>query len=51
MLPEQQDILWTFLSLAFTAYALYVFIAVIKECREREDVNTTLWGGVFGAFL
>ena len=51
MLPEQQDILWTFLSIAFTVFALYVFVNVVKHCREREDVNTTLWGGVFGAFL
>ena len=51
MLPEQQDILWTFLSIAFTIFALYVFVNVVKHCRAREDVNTTLWGGVFGAFL
>jgi len=51
MLPEQQDILWTFLAITFTVFALYVFVNVVKHCREREDVNTTLWGGVFGAFL
>lgn len=51
MLPEQRDILWTFLSIAFTVFALYTFINVIKHCREREDVNTTFWGGIFGAFL
>jgi len=51
MLPEQRDILWTFLSLMFVVYALYVFISVIKQCRERDDVSTTFWGGVFGAFL
>lgn len=51
MLPEQQDILWTFLSLAFTVFALYAFISVIQHCREREDVSGTFWGGIFGAFL
>ena len=51
MLPEQQDILWTFLSLAFTVFALYAFINVIQHCREREDVSLKFWGGIFGAFL
>ena len=51
MLPEQQDILWTFLAITFTVFSLYVFINVVNHCREREDVNTTLWGGIFGAFL
>ncbi len=51
MLPEQQDILWTFLAITFTVFSLYVFVNVVQHCREREDVNTTLWGGIFGAFL
>ena len=51
MLPEQRDILWTFLSIMFTVFALYAFINVIKHCRERDDVSTTFWGGIFGAFL
>jgi|TARA_B100000959_G_scaffold267271_1_gene310560 hypothetical protein len=51
MLPEQQDILWTFLAITFTVFSLYVFVNVVNHCREREDVNTTLWGGIFGAFL
>ena len=51
MLPEQQDILWTFLSLMFAIFAFYVFVTVVKECRKRDDVNGKLWGGVFGAFL
>jgi len=51
MLPEQRDILWTFLSIMFTVFALYAFINVIKHCREREDISTTFWGGIFGAFL
>ena len=48
MLPEQQDILWTFLTLAYTFFAFFAFGNVIKHCRERGDVNTTLWGGIFG---
>ena len=51
MLPEQRDILWTFLSIMFTVFALYAFINVVKHCRERDDVSTTFWGGIFGAFL
>ncbi len=51
MLPEQQDILWTFLAITFTVFSLYVFVNVVNHCRERGDVNTTLWGGIFGAFL
>jgi uncharacterized membrane protein YidH (DUF202 family) len=51
MLPEQRDILWTFLSVLFVVYALYVFISVIKQCRERDDVSTTFWGGIFGVIL
>ena len=48
MLPEQQDILWTFLTLAYTFFAFFAFGSVIKYCREREGVNTALWGGIFG---
>jgi hypothetical protein len=51
MLPEQQDILWTFLSIMFTVFALYVFINIIQHCREREDVSLKFWGGIFGGFL
>ena len=51
MLPEQRDILWTFLTIMFTLFALYTFINVVKHCRERENVSTTFWGGIFGAFL
>ncbi len=51
MLPEQHDILWTFLTMMFTLFALYTFMSVIGHCRKREDVNSTLWGGIFGAFL
>jgi hypothetical protein len=48
MLPEQQDILWTYMTLAYTLFAFFVFGNVIKHCREREGVNTTMWGGIFG---
>ncbi|HJO00402.1 MAG TPA: cytochrome C, partial [Nitrospinaceae bacterium] len=51
MLPEQSDVLWTFLAITFSVFALYVFANVVMHCREREDVSTTFWGGVFGAFL
>ncbi|MCH8156537.1 MAG: cytochrome C [Nitrospinae bacterium] len=51
MLPEQHDILWSFLSIAFTVFAFYVFISTIQHCREREDVNSKLWVTVFGGFL
>ncbi len=50
MLPEQHDILWTFMTMAYTLFAFYVFINVIQHCRENERVNGKLWGGVFGAF-
>lgn len=51
MLPEQHDILWTFLTIMSSIFALYVFINVIQLCRAREGVNTTKWGVVFGALL
>ncbi|MFQ5449127.1 MAG: cytochrome C [Nitrospinaceae bacterium] len=51
MLPEQHDILWTFCALAFAGFSVYAFINVIGHCRERDDVNTKLWGGIFGAFV
>ena len=51
MLPEQRDILWSFLTLLFTVFALYVFINVVRHCREREDVNGKFWGSIFGGFL
>ncbi|HIE43146.1 MAG TPA: cytochrome C [Nitrospinaceae bacterium] len=51
MLPEQGDILWTFCTILFTVFALYAFINVVSLSRERDDVNTKFWGGIFGAFL
>jgi len=51
MLPEQQDILWTFTTIIFTLFALFAFINVIQNCRERAGTNTLLWGTVFGTGL
>lgn len=51
MLPEQHDILWTFLTIMCSIFALYVFINVVNLCRDREGVNTTKWGAVFGVLL
>ncbi len=51
MLPEQKDILWTFLTTMFSVFALYVLINVIRHCREKEEANTTKWGIVFGALF
>ena len=51
MLPEQADILWTFVTIIFTLFSLFAFINVIQHCREREGTNTVLWGTVFGAGL
>ncbi len=51
MLPEQHDILWTFITIAFTVFSLYAFINVLKNCRENEGVNTKLWGGIFAIFF
>ncbi len=51
MLPEQQDILWTFVTLMFTLFSVYVFINVIQHCRARPGVNAQKWGIIFGAFI
>lgn len=51
MLPEQQDILWTFCTIMFTVFAFYAFMNVISHCREREGANSKLWGGIFGLLL
>ncbi len=51
MLPEQQDILWTFLSLIFTVFSVIVFIIVVQNCRERDDVDSKKWGAIFGVFV
>lgn len=51
MLPEQHDILWTFLTIMLTLFSGYVFMNVVQHCREREDVSLTMWGGIFGGFF
>ena len=50
MLPEQHDILFSFIAILFAVFGLYVFGNVIQACREREGLNTTLWGGIFAGF-
>jgi hypothetical protein len=50
MLPEQADILWTYMTMAYTLFAFYVFINVIQHCRENDRVSGKLWGGIFGVF-
>jgi hypothetical protein len=51
MLPEQADILWTFVTIIFSLFSLFAFINVIQHCREHKGANTVLWGTVFGAGL
>ncbi len=51
MLPEQQDILWTFTTIIFTLFSLFAFINVISHSRQREGTSTTFWGTIFGAGL
>jgi len=48
MLPEQHDILWTYMTMAYTLFAFFVFINVMVHCRENEGTNSKLWGGIFG---
>ena len=48
MLPEQHDILWTFMSLAFSLFSVVAFANVVGHCRQRENVSTMFWGAVFG---
>jgi len=50
MLPEQHDILFSFLAILFAVFGIFVFGNVIQNCREREGMNTKLWGTIFGAF-
>lgn len=49
MLPEQHDILWTFVTIMFLIFSVYAFISVIQHCREKEGANTKLWGTIFAA--
>jgi hypothetical protein len=48
MLPEQQDILWTFVTIIFTLFSMFAFINVIGHCRENKGTSTVFWGTVFG---
>ncbi len=48
MLPQQHDILFSFLSIMFAVFGIYVFGNVIQHCREKGGINTPLWGGIFG---
>ncbi|MGV7221905.1 MAG: cytochrome C [Nitrospinales bacterium] len=48
MLPEQHDILWTFMSLAFSMFSIVAFANVVGHCRQRENVSTMFWGAIFG---
>ena len=50
MLPEQHDILFSFIAIAFAVFAIYVFASSIQICRERKGIDTRFWGTVFGAF-
>jgi hypothetical protein len=50
MLPEQHDILFSFIAILFAVFGVFVFGNVIQNCREREGINTKFWGGIFGAF-
>ena len=49
MLPQQHDILFSFLAILFAVFAVYVFANVIQHCREKGGINIPLWGGIFGA--
>jgi hypothetical protein len=49
MLPEQADILWTFVTIIFSLFSGFVFLNVIQHCRANKGTNTVLWGSIFGA--
>jgi len=50
MLPEQHDILFSFIAIVFAVFGIYAFGSVVQACREREEINGKLWGGIFAAF-
>jgi hypothetical protein len=50
MLPEQHDILFSFLAIVFAVFGIFVFGNVIQNCREREVPSAKMWGGIFGIF-
>ena len=49
MLPEQHDILFSFIAILFAVFGVFVFGNVVQACREREGLNSKLWGGIFVA--
>jgi hypothetical protein len=49
MLPEQADILWTFVTIIFSLFSMFAFFNVIQHCRAKEGASTVLWGSIFGA--
>ena len=48
MLPEQQDILWTFVTIIFSLFSMFAFINVVQHCRANKGISTVTWGTVFG---
>ena len=50
MLPEQHDILFSLIAIVFAVFGIYAFVSVVQACREREEINGKLWGGIFAAF-
>ena len=48
MLPEQADILWTFVTIIFTLFSMFAFINVIQHCRANKGISTVTWGAIFG---
>ncbi|MGK0178984.1 MAG: amino acid transporter, partial [Nitrospinales bacterium] len=50
MLPEQHDILFSFLAIVFAVFGVFVFGNVVLNCRERELSGGKMWGGIFGIF-
>ena len=50
MLPEQHDILFSFIAVVFAVFGIYAFVSVVQACRERKEINGKLWGGIFAAF-
>ena len=51
MLPEQQDILWTFITLMSSLFTVIVFVNVINHCRSKEGLNLKMWGTIFAVFV
>ncbi len=49
MLPEQQDILWTFVTIIFSLFSMFAFLNVIQHCRANKGISTGMWGSIFGA--